>query len=143
MGEPSGEGRHRSLTLVFAFPAFQKLANPRAVFDDARTWSRHVAVVGNDHDAVEAYLARHDLEQDLALGDDDKWLTLSGIRQATDTERHVMVGTTDDDRRAAEHTGWEYLPVTEAATKADWELAGHRRRRGGFMDRLRQWLPGR
>lgn len=140
MGEGSVDRRHGSLTLVFAFQAFQELVDPAAVFADAKSWSRYVAVIGNDPAAVEDYLATHDLEQDFGLGDEDKWLALSGIREATDTDRHVFVGRTEDDRRAAEHTGWEYLPLTEAAEKADWELSDSAGHGEGPLSRFRRWL---
>lgn len=136
-GAPSGH-RHASMTLAFAFEAFQELAEPATVFAEARGWARYVAVVGNDAAAVEAYLAEHDVEQDVALGDEDKWLALQGIHEATDTERHVFVGQTADDRRAAEQTGWEYVPLEEAADKAEWELAAASG--GSPFSRLRGWL---
>lgn len=116
-GDPDKE-----MTLAFSLPAIDQFADPKGVFDDARTWSRYVGVVDNYTDDVEAYLREHDLHQDFELGDRDKWLALQDLHEATDTDRNVFVGTTEDDRRAGEFTGWEYQTVHEVAEKAGWRL---------------------
>lgn len=132
--------RHQTMTLAFAFSAFESLVDPQSVFADARDWTEHVGVIGNDTEAIQAALAAADLEQDFAVSDDDKWLSLIGVRQATPTERHVFVGTTGDDRRAAEHTGWEFLHLADAAEKAGWELTEPVQRVDGPWQRFRSWF---
>lgn len=112
----------KDMTLGFALSAIDRFADPTGVFEDARTWCRYVGIVDNHTDAVGTYVREHDLQQDFELGDRDKWLALEELHEATDTDRHVFVGTTEDDRRAAEFTGWEYQTVHDVAEKAGWRL---------------------
>ncbi|MFT4891805.1 MAG: hypothetical protein ACI9YT_002740 [Halobacteriales archaeon] len=112
----------KEMTLAFALPAISQFQDPGTVFEDAGTWSRYVGIVDNHSDDVEAYVSEHDLQQDFELGDRDKWLALQDLREATRTDRHVFVGMSDDDRRAAEHTGWEFLTVNDVAEKTGWRL---------------------
>ncbi|WP_276254305.1 DUF7124 domain-containing protein [Halomontanus rarus] len=130
-----GEG----MTLAFELSALDRLADPAEVFADARQWSRYVGIISNDTDAVESYVREHDLEPDFDLGGRDKWLASSEIRQETGTERHVFVGAGTEDRRIAEHTGWEFVPITDAAEKAGWTLESERTKQG-LLERLRGWL---
>ncbi|ELZ25026.1 hypothetical protein C475_10784 [Halosimplex carlsbadense 2-9-1] len=116
-GERTGE-----MTLAFELAAIEQFADPERVLDDAREWSRYVGVVANDTDAVRAFVAERDLEQDFELGDRDIWLIMEGIREASDAPRHVFVGTTPEDRRIADATGWEYRTPTEVADAAGWSL---------------------
>ncbi|ESP90175.1 DUF7124 domain-containing protein [Candidatus Halobonum tyrrellensis] len=125
------------LTLAFTFAAFEEFARPGAVLADAREWSRYVGVVGNDTEAVRAFLRARDLRHDFELGDRDKWLALRELRAETDTPRHVLVGTSRDDRMAAEGTGWEFVPVGEAAEKAGWERGDGTDESAGLASRLR------
>lgn len=116
-GDPDKE-----MTLAFALSAIDRFVDPKGVFDDARTWSRYVGIVDNYTDDVGAYVREQDLQQDFELGDRDKWLALQELHEATETDRYVFVGTTEDDRRAAEFTGWEYQTVHDVAEKAGWRL---------------------
>lgn len=129
------------MTLAFELAAFERFADPEAVVADARTWSRYVGLVANDADAVASCLREHGLESDFDLGDRDKWLALSDLHEATDTPRHVFVGQTEDGERAAVHTGWEFVPVAEAAAKAGWTLEPETDDTTGVLARLRGRLP--
>lgn len=134
--------RAGELTLVFSLAAARALADPAAAFEDAREWSRYVGIVANDVDAVDEFVREHDLEQDYALGDRDKWLAMADVRETTETPRYVFVGTTPEDRRIADQVGWEFLTPREAAEKASWELTEGTARDGengggtGLTDRL-------
>ncbi|MFW5938156.1 MAG: DUF7124 domain-containing protein [Halanaeroarchaeum sp.] len=114
----------KGMTLAFSLSAIDRFADPTTVFEDARTWSRYVGIVDNYIDEIETYVREHDLQQDFDLGDRDKWLALQDLHEATGTDRHVFVGTTEDDRRAAEFTGWEFLTPNDVAEKAGWRLDG-------------------
>ncbi|OYR55375.1 DUF7124 domain-containing protein [Halorubrum halodurans] len=139
------------MTLVFTLSAARSLADPAAAFADARRWSAHVGIVANDAGAVEAFCERHDLENDYALRDWDKWGTLADVREATDTPRHVFVGTGPEDRRLADTVGLEFRSVDEAAGKAGWPLgdpdSSAREADAGLVARLRRtvtdgpWWP--
>ena len=111
------------------------------MFAEAREWSRYVGLISNDTKAVASYVRKHDLRQDFDLGDRDKWLALSDIHETTDTPRHVFVGVSEDDERAATFTGWEFVPLEEAAEKAVWTLEEPTDRGSGLLSRLRGRLP--
>lgn len=110
------------LTLTFDVAAISALLDPKAVFTDARTWSTHVGIVGNDESLVDALVATYDLQQDYTIGDLNKAAVLSKLRWEANTERYVYIGTSDDHEALAEHVDWEYYPIEDAARKADWIL---------------------
>jgi hypothetical protein len=118
-GDRSGE-----MTLAFELAAIREFADPEAVVADAREWSRYVGVVANDTDAVRAFVDEHGIEQDFDLGDRDIWLVMEGIREESDSPRHVFVGTTPEHRRVADATDWEFRRPEEVADAAGWSLAG-------------------
>ena len=122
MSVTSEGDRDRRVTLAFELAAIERFTHPAAVIEDAGEWSRYVGLIANDTDAVAAFVREHGLRQDFDLGSRDKWLALSDLHEATDTPRHVFVGLTGEDERAAAFTGWEFVPVAEAAEKADWTL---------------------
>lgn len=137
------------LTLLFSLGAARSLADPAAAFADARSWSAHVGVIANDTRAVEAFVDRHGVENDYTIRRWDKWGTMEAIREATDTPRHVFVGTGRTDRQIADATDWEYRPVREAAELAGWERRdpANRTSRDSRLSRLRglvrdrSWWP--
>jgi hypothetical protein len=132
-GETGGE-----MTLVFSLSAARRLADPAAAFSEAREWSQHVGVVGNRADEVRAFVDEHGVQQDYDPGESDKWLIMETIREEAHTPRHVYVGTSVEDRRIADYTGWEFQDVVEAAEKADWDLASDES--DGLFSRLRALL---
>ncbi len=126
-------GRGGDMTLAVELAAIQQVANPRAVFSDARQWATHVGVVAEDTDAARDFVDRHDIRQDYELADLERRAVLSQLLWEADTDRYVFVGASPTDQALAEHVGWEYLAVEEAAAKADWQLAED----AGVLDRLR------
>lgn len=141
----TGGGGSGEMTLVFTLPAVRRFADPQRVFAEAREWSRYVGVVDNDTEAVRAFVDEHGLRQDFDVGDADKWLAMEGIRNSVATPRVVFVGTTVEDRRIADHVGWEYRQPEAIAEKADWALAGEGGASGdesGLVDSVRRFLPG-
>jgi len=120
---PQGDTRTGEMTLVFTLAAVERFADPATVFEEAREWSRYVGIVANDTDAVASFVATHEVRPDFDQGEADKWLAIEEIGAATATPRHVFVGTTVEDRRIADHLGWEYRRPDEVAEKADWTLA--------------------
>lgn len=110
------------MTLAFDVRALDEYLDPRAVVDDASRWSRHVGIIGTDQAAVARYVERYDLRQDFELGSLDRRSVLSKLRWEANTLRFVFVGSTATDRKLADHVGWEYLPVEEAAAKTGWTL---------------------
>ncbi len=131
------ESTTEAMTLAFELAALDRLDDPNGVLDDARAWSRYVGVIGNDSDAVRSAVETYGLDLDFVPDGRDKWLTLQETRERTNTRRHVLVGDTADGRRAAERTGWEFVPIEEAVEKAEWELTEGSSGRTGFLSWLR------
>lgn len=118
----AGDG---TMTLVVTVSAVQRLADPGEAIAEAKRWSEHVAVVGDDIGSVDdtrAVVDDLDVEPDIVAGAVGGGL--ADLRQRLRTDRHVFVGTTDQQRAIATALGWEYLTVDDAAEAAGWPLAG-------------------
>lgn len=111
------------MTLAFELSALRALANPAEVFTLARQWSRYVGVISDEPTyVVTNFTRKRRIRQDFFSGPKGKAESLQSVRQQFDTDRHVFIGIGEADREVADETGWEYLPVEEAAEKAGWEL---------------------
>ncbi len=118
-GNDSGE-----MTLAFELSALQSLKDPGAVFADARQWTKYVGVVSEKPTyVVTNFTRKHRVRQDFFSGPRGVVESLENVAGQFDTDRHVFIGIDDDDAAIAEETGWEYLPLENAASAADWELA--------------------
>lgn len=112
------------MTLAFELDALQALADPGAVFVDARQWTKYVGVVSQKPTyVVTNFTRKHRVRQDFFSGPRGVAESLENVAEQFDTDRHVFIGTSDDDAEIAEQTGWEYLPLEDAAAAAEWELA--------------------
>lgn len=113
-----------TMTLMLSVSAINRLADPGAAIGDARQWSDQVGIVGEGSesvDDVEAFVDDLDADPDFVAGPTGG--SLASVRQRVYSERHVVVGTSDQHRSIAAALGWEYLPIEEAAENAEWELA--------------------
>ncbi len=118
-------GGSEDMTLAFELSALQALAEPGTVFDDARRWSEYVGVVSEKPTYVVTNFTRKNrIRQDFFSGPRGRSESLESVKDQFDTERHVFVGTDEDDAELAEEVDWEYLPVEDAAEAAGWTLAG-------------------
>ncbi|WP_135853879.1 DUF7124 domain-containing protein [Halorussus salinus] len=112
------------MTLAFELSALERLAEPGAVFDDARRWSKYVGVVSDKPTYVVTNFTRKNrIRQDFFSGPKGKGESLESVREQFDTDRHVFVGTTDEDRDLADDHEWEFLDIGDAAEAAEWQLA--------------------
>ena len=112
------------MTLAFELSALRALADPGEVFAGAREWSQYVGVVSDEPTyVVTNFTRKRQIRQDFFSGPKGKGESLESVKRQFDTDRHVFVGTGEEDRDLAEEYGWEYLPVEEAAEAADWSLA--------------------
>ncbi len=112
------------MTLAFELEALKGLADPNAVFNDARQWTKYVGVVSEKPTYVVTNFTRKQrIRQDFFSGPRGVKESLENVKRQFDTDRHVFVGTSDDDEAVAEETGWEFLPVEDAAEAAGWEIA--------------------
>lgn len=119
-GHGGGDG---SMTLVLTVSAVERLADPAAVVADAGRWTETVGVVGDDATAaadVSDYVDGLAAEPDVVAGRSGGGL--ASLRQRLPTERHVLVGTTDQQADIGAALGWEFLSVETAAEEAGWTL---------------------
>jgi hypothetical protein len=116
-------GGSGDMTLAIELAALKELAQPDAVFNDARQWSEYVGVISEKPTyVVTNFCRKHRIRQDFFSGPRGREESLGNVKGQFDTERHVFVGTSDEDAELAETAGWEYLAVEDAAEAADWEL---------------------
>jgi hypothetical protein len=113
-----------TMTLAFELSALQALAEPEAVFDDARRWAKYVGVVSDEPTYVVTNFTRKNrVRQDFFSGPRGREESLDSVHEQFDTDRHVFVGIDADDADLADRVDWEYLPVEDAADAAEWTLA--------------------
>jgi hypothetical protein len=112
-----------TMTLAFELEALKRLADPNAVFDDARKWTEYVGVLSDQPTyVVTNFTRKRRIRQDFFSGPRGVRESLDNVGEQFDTDRHVFVGTTEEDREAAADADWEYLTIEEAAEFADWDL---------------------
>ncbi|MFC6824267.1 DUF7124 domain-containing protein [Halopelagius fulvigenes] len=117
-------GGSTDMTLAFELEALKSLADPNAVFNDARQWTEYVGVVSEKPTyVVTNFTRKHRIRQDFFSGPRGVEESLENVKQQFDTDRHVFVGTSEEDEAVAEDAGWEYLPLSQAAEAAEWALA--------------------
>ncbi|WP_435065620.1 DUF7124 domain-containing protein [Halobaculum sp. EA56] len=115
-------GGSSDMTLAFELTALKSLADPNTVFNDARGWTEYVGVVSEKPTyVVTNFTRKHRVRQDFFSGPRGVVESLENVKRQFDTDRHVFVGTSEEDREVAEETGWEYLPLEQAAEAAGWE----------------------
>ena len=135
-------GGSTDMTLAFELSALESVADPTAVFEDARRWTEYVGVVSEKPTyVVTNFTRKHRVRQDFFSGPRGVAESLSNVKEQFDTDRHVFVGTDDDDRAVAEETDWEYLPVEDAAEAAGWELGDPDDAADEFTDDTRDDWP--
>lgn len=117
-------GGSSDMTLAFELDALKSLADPNEVFNDARGWTSYVGVVSGEPTYVVTNFTRKErIRQDFFSGPRGVEESLENVKKQFDTERHVLIGVSEDHREQAEAVDWEYLPLENAAEAADWELA--------------------
>ena len=117
------DGGSGDMTLAFDLEALKELAYPDSVFTDARQWSEYVGVISEQPTyVVTNFTRKHRIRQDFFSGPRGRRESLENVKEQFDTDRHVFVGSGEADAELAESSGWEFLPVENAAEAADWEL---------------------
>lgn len=113
-----------TITVAFTKSALQQLADIETVIDDTNTWSTYIGIVSDDR-LLETLELRdqHKLDTDFHHGHRDVETTLEEIHETMGTDRFILIAVGDAYEDVAEATDWEYQPLDEAATEADWELA--------------------
>ncbi|WP_253736962.1 DUF7124 domain-containing protein [Halohasta salina] len=130
------------MTLALELDALQSLADPNAVFNDARQWTEYVGVVSEKPTyVVTNFTRKHRVRQDFFSGPRGVAESLENVAEQFDTDRHVFIGTSEDDEAIAAETGWEYLPLEQAAEAAEWEIAADESDDDFFDDDTRDDWP--
>ena len=116
-------GASSDMTLAFELEALKHLAEPDAVFTNARQWTEYVGVVSDRPTyVVTNFTRKHRIRQDFFSGPRGREESLENVRKQFDTDRHVFVSPDPEDEALAERVGWEFLPLEQAAEAAGWEL---------------------
>lgn len=116
-------GGSSDMTLAFELEALKQLADPEAVFSDARTWSEYVGVISEKPTYVVTNFTRKNrIRQDFFSGPRGRKESLENVKSQFQTDRHVFVGIDDEDEALADAVEWEFLPVETAAEAAGWSL---------------------
>lgn len=116
-------GGSSDMTLAFDLEALQELVDPNEAFSGARQWTEYVGVVSDEPTYVVTNFTRqHRIRQDFFSGPRGKQESLESVKPQFQSERHVYVGTDEDDKAIAEAADWEYLPIEEAAEATGWTL---------------------
>ena len=134
-GGGSGE-----MTLAFELDALEELARPDAVFTDARQWTQYLGVVSDKPTyVVTNFTRKHRIHQDFFSGPRGKAESLDTVKRQFETDRHVFVGISDEDRELADEHGWEFLAVEDAADAAGWEIGSPEIPDAGAADDRDDW----
>lgn len=116
-------GGSTDMTLAFELEALKQLAEPDAVFTDARQWTEYVGVVSDKPTyVVTNFTRKHRIRQDFFSGPRGRAESLENVGKQFDTDRHVFLSPDPDDEHLADRVGWEFLPLEAAAEAAGWEL---------------------
>ena len=117
-------GGNSDMALAFELAALKALKEPQAVFTDARQWTNYLGVISEEPTyVVTNFTRKHRIRQDFFSGPRSREESLANIKSQFDSERYVLVGTEEADKRLADETDWEYVDVETAADAADWGLA--------------------
>jgi acid phosphatase class B len=113
--------RPNDMTLVLKRSALEQLVDPTGAIEDAKRWTEYIGITSARTTGTKGSIIENkDIEVDFV--GEDLASDLATTRQQFPTERHVLVGESDDDRKAAQSLGVEYLSINEAANKAEWVL---------------------
>jgi hypothetical protein len=122
---PHGGGVDDMAT-AYTYDAVQRLENPRVALAEANEWSDWIGLVGDvEAHAINAFLREHQLDIDFFNGSGDgpaERLADIDEHSMFYSERMVVVGT-DSEKWIADDADWEFVPLVEAASKADWDLS--------------------
>jgi hypothetical protein len=114
------------MTMAISYEAMKQLEDPRLVMGDAKAWADWVGIVGD----IEAFVINkfqrdHQIDVDFFNGSGEGPAErLAGVDRKSMfyAERMVLVGLPDEEWMA-EAADWEFVPLSDAAEKADWNWA--------------------
>jgi hypothetical protein len=123
--EPSGPhgGGTDEMTMALTYEAMKLLENPQHVIADANAWADWVGIVGDvGSHVINKFQRDHRIDVDFFNGSSQgpaERLASVDEMSMFYAERMVLVGLPDEEWMA-EAEEWEFVPLSEAAEKADW-----------------------
>ena len=122
---PHGEDTD-DMTMAMTYRAAKRLTHPASAFADAEGWADWVGIVGRvETPVINRFQREHGVDADFfsgtGTGPGDR-LAEIGPRSMFYADRMVVVGVAGEDERVAAAADWEFVPLREAAEKADWVL---------------------
>lgn len=126
---PMGSGPHGGgvddMTMALTYAAARTLANPDRVFATAYEWCDWVGIVGDvPAHVIQKFQRDNGVDADFFNGSGtEPGERLAGVDRNSMfyAERMVVVGIEGRDEPVADAAGWEFVPLSEAASKADWD----------------------
>ncbi|PSQ29545.1 hypothetical protein BRD09_06140 [Halobacteriales archaeon SW_10_68_16] len=124
-GEASGPhgGDADEMTMALTYEAMKRLDNPQRVVADANAWADWVGIVGDvGSHVINKFQRDHRIDVDFFNGSSQGPAErLASVDETSMfyAERMVLVGFPDEGWMA-EAEEWEFVPLSEAAGKADW-----------------------
>lgn len=113
------------VTVALTYEAVSRLADPQLVVASAREWADWVGIVGDvSAPVINKFQREHGVDADFFNGTGTEPAErLADIEETSMfyAERLVVVGAPGEEWMA-EQAGWEFVPLPEAAEKADWTL---------------------
>lgn len=127
--QPDAAGPHGGdaddMTMALTYDAIRRVEDPQYVIADARGWADWIGIVGDvSTPVIQQFQRNAGIDVDFFGGSDTgpaERLADVDRRSMFYAERMVVVGP-EDDAWIADAADWEFIPLTEAADKADWKL---------------------
>lgn len=127
-GVPEASGPHGGdvddMTMALTYRALKRLADPQRVIADARAWADWIGIVGDvESFVINKFQRDHRIDVDFFNGSSQG--PAERLADVDETsmfyaERLVVVGLPEESWMA-DPPEWEFVPLSEAAEKADWD----------------------
>jgi len=116
-------GDKDEMTMALSYEALKRIENPQRVIADANAWADWIGIVGDvGSHVINKFQRDHRIDVDFFNGSSQG--PAERLESVDETsmfyaERMVLVGL-PDEQWMAEAKQWEFVPLSEAAEKADW-----------------------
>lgn len=129
-GDDAPTGHHgggpADMTMALTYRAARRLTNLPAALADAEGWTDYVGLVGDvESHVLQTFQREERVDVDFFNGSGTgpaERLASVDERSMFYADRMAVVGV-DDEEWIAEESGWEFVPLAEAAENAGWELS--------------------
>lgn len=132
--------RSSDMTLAFTLAALERLAEPQAALEDARTWSQYVGAVAPTPNGALTFTRDRRIRLDFFSGTRPPAEALHAATTNYHTERYVLVAL-EGQEDMPPTPNWEFQTVESAAERAGWALRSPEAETG-VVDRIGSALRG-